>query len=127
MASTLSHSTWTGRRTNIKQEVCNTNLEDLDPIFVPQKLSVAKFSIPLHNFQFREPIETSVASLANNSARRIPEPWTLTYSSHFTHEAKKEKLEHVLKKINPAQFVRNLLPFVFQIEEIQNVLLFRHN
>jgi hypothetical protein len=93
----------------------------MNPILVPQKLSVAKLSVPLHNFPFREHREISVASLANNSARRLTKPWTLTYSSHFTSEAKKDKREHVLKKLNPVQYVCNLLPFVFQIEESEKI------
>jgi hypothetical protein len=73
----------------------------MDPIRVLRKLSIAKFSIPLCNFPFREPTENSVASLVNNSARRLTEPWTLNYSAHFTSEAKKDKLGHILKKLNP--------------------------
>jgi hypothetical protein len=106
--------------------VPSTSLEDMDPILVPQKLSIAKFSIPWWNLPIRKPTETSEPSLAKNYARRLTEPWTLGYSAHFTSEAKKDKLEHVLRKSNPVQYVRNLLPFLFQIEESENVLLFKH-
>jgi hypothetical protein len=99
----------------------------MNPIRVPQKLSITKFSKPSCNFPFREPTETSVATLANNSARRLTEPWTLSYSAHFMYEAKKVKLEHVMKILNPVQYVRNLLPFLFQIEESENILLFQNN
>jgi len=48
---------------------------------------------------FRKPTETSVASMANNGARLLTEPWTVIYSAPFTSETKNDKLEHVLKKL----------------------------
>jgi len=110
----------------IKMCVPSTSLEDMDPILVLQKLSIAKFSVPSWNLQIRKSTETSEPSLANNDARRLTEPWTLSYSAHFTSEAKKDKLEQVLKKLNPVQYVHNLFPFLFPIEESKNVLLFKH-
>jgi len=91
---------------------------------VPQKLPIAKFSIPSCNFPFRKPTETSVASLANKGARRLRKSWTESYSAHFTSEIKKDKLKHVLKKLNPMQYVLNLLPFLLQTEKSEKVLLF---
>jgi len=103
IANKLSHCTGIGRITNIKQEyytkiVCSLkNFEDMDPIHVPQKLSIPKFGTATCNFPLRKHTETSVASLANNGARRHTEPRTLSYSAHFTSEGMKDDVEHVLK------------------------------
>ena len=58
----------------------------MGPNPVPQKLSFANFNTQSYNFSFRKSRETFVSSLANNGARWPTEPWTVSYSAHFTSE-----------------------------------------
>lgn len=90
----------------------------MDPIRVPQK-SIAKFSTASCNFRFRKPTETSVVSLANNNARRRTEPWTLRYSAHFRSEAKKGKVEHVLKKLTLRNLYVIYRRFYFRLKKVK--------
>jgi hypothetical protein len=49
------------------------------------------------------------------------------YSAHFKFEATKDRLERVLKKLHPMQNVGNLLLFLTQCAESENVLQYGEN
>jgi len=49
------------------------------------------------------------------------------YSAHFKLQAKKDRLEHVLKKLHPVKNVFNLLPFLPQFIESEKCLLYSYN
>jgi len=52
---------------------------------------------------------------------------TRGYSAHFKLQAKKDRLEYVLKKLNPVQNVFNLLSFLPPFIESEKCLLHNNN
>jgi hypothetical protein len=49
------------------------------------------------------------------------------YLAHFKFEAMKDGMEHVLKKVHPVHNVGNLLPFLPQLTESKQILLYSQN
>ena len=49
------------------------------------------------------------------------------YIAHFKFEAMKDGMERVLKKVHPVQNVGRLLPFLPQLTESKQILLYSQN
>jgi hypothetical protein len=49
------------------------------------------------------------------------------YSAHFKFEAMKDGMEHVLKKLHPVQNAGNFLPFLPQLTQSKQILLYSQN